>query len=380
MKKLFLIDGASGPTKNALVSILKDEYRTTSTKKVYLIEKESTRGYKKNENKSIQDVKEKPVSDAYLEEKVAAGLWYKYEYNGQKYGIDISDLEKKLVEFDNVFLIIRSKVLISDLKEKYEGPNKIGVKVNVVPVFIYSDKKDLEAELRSQGDTDKEIDERFRKLSLSYNDYLFDRDNIYEENIIYRGDRDQLKIIIDNLIGKYKDDLGGSDEISISKNEKYKLPGTLSIQAKEEILKNLQNFEKNIFLMISYAEEQIGIIQVIRETLHEYGYNCILAKDFTLTPDTYNTVAVSYCCKYGIAVFEGKQRGKTSKNHYDYNPNVAYEVAIMHILSKKCLILLHKSYEDEKKFFDITHMIHDTYYSKEQIKIAVVKWIKTLNS
>ena len=93
-------------------------------------------------------------------------------------------------------------------------------------------------------------------------------------------------------------------------------------------------FERNVFLMMKFRDGNRPVFDFIKESLAANGLNCVRAddKEWQITRDVYNPVAVLYCCKYGIALFDEAETGST------YNPNVAYELGMMHLQGKECLI------------------------------------------
>src|ERR1700694_129505 len=73
----------------------------------------------------------------------------------------------------------------------------------------------------------------------------------------------------------------------------------------EEQIRKLP-FEKNVFLMMRFRDANKAVSDFIIETLRAAGLNGVRADhaDWNLTNNVYNPVAVLYCCKYGIALFD----------------------------------------------------------------------------
>lgn len=94
-------------------------------------------------------------------------------------------------------------------------------------------------------------------------------------------------------------------------------------------------FEKNVFLMLRFRQSNQALSDFIIAMLREAGLNGVRADqpEWNLTNNVYNPIAVLYCCKYGIALFD-----ETEPNQA-YNPNVIYELAMMQSLGRDCLIL-----------------------------------------
>jgi 8-oxo-dGTP diphosphatase len=82
-----------------------------------------------------------------------------------------------------------------------------------------------------------------------------------------------------------------------------------------------------------------------------------------------NPLAVLYCCKYGIALFDEPEEGQ------NFSPNVAYELGIMHYQHKSCCILINESIE-KKKPFDIIGKIHYQYKDNLKIQDHIEDWLR----
>ncbi|HEY6175889.1 MAG TPA: hypothetical protein VIX73_15650 [Kofleriaceae bacterium] len=68
------------------------------------------------------------------------------------------------------------------------------------------------------------------------------------------------------------------------------------------------------------------------------GLKLWLAKDIRITDElATNVVASLLCCKFGIALFD--EPGDAQH----INPNVSYELGVMHLLDRQCLILKNKN-------------------------------------
>src|SRR5205807_4426068 len=94
-------------------------------------------------------------------------------------------------------------------------------------------------------------------------------------------------------------------------------------------------FESNVFLMMRFKETNKALSDFIIEILESAGLKGVRADDpaWNITKNVYNPIAVLYCCKYGIALFDEAEPGQA------YNPNVIYELAMMQCLTRECLIL-----------------------------------------
>jgi hypothetical protein len=101
-------------------------------------------------------------------------------------------------------------------------------------------------------------------------------------------------------------------------------------------------FDRSVFIMIRYRSRNKPLIAAIKRavadtTVEGRPFFPVVAADHNLTDDLYNPIACLLCCFSGIAVFD---RGEATET---YNPNVAYELGMMHLLNRKCLILKHRS-------------------------------------
>jgi hypothetical protein len=90
-----------------------------------------------------------------------------------------------------------------------------------------------------------------------------------------------------------------------------------------EILARLERhpYERNVFLMLKFRPGNADLSDFILETLARHGFHGVRADqpEWNLTNNVYNPIAVLYCCKYGIALFDEAEPGQT------YSANVAYE-------------------------------------------------------
>jgi len=96
-------------------------------------------------------------------------------------------------------------------------------------------------------------------------------------------------------------------------------------------------FDRSVFIMVPYRKRTEAVIAAIKESLKVAGFDAIVARDHRITDDLYNPIACLLSCGRGIAVFD-KQDAKVK-----FNPNVAYELGMMHLLHRPCLILKHES-------------------------------------
>jgi len=93
-------------------------------------------------------------------------------------------------------------------------------------------------------------------------------------------------------------------------------------------------FDKSIFIMIRYRSKNAGLVETIKNILSKNGMEGILASENQIMDDLYNPIACLLCCSRGIVVFDSPEARQT------FNPNVAYELGMMHLLGRECLIVL----------------------------------------
>jgi uncharacterized lipoprotein YehR (DUF1307 family) len=84
------------------------------------------------------------------------------------------------------------------------------------------------------------------------------------------------------------------------------------------------------------------------------------------------SIAVLYCCKFGIALFDEPEE------HQAYSANVAYELGMMHYQNKDCLILRHSSLPAFP--FDLIKNLYMPYNRDLEVKRKIADWIKQISS
>jgi hypothetical protein len=127
-------------------------------------------------------------------------------------------------------------------------------------------------------------------------------------------------------------------------------------------------FDKSVFIMIRYRERNTKLIKCIKNALSNEGLFGVLASDHNLTDDLYNAVACLLCCSRGIAVFD------TPEAKEIFNPNVAYELGMLHLLSRRCLILKHVSLKALQT--DILMKLYTPYEKTTQVPAIIKTWTR----
>lgn len=125
-------------------------------------------------------------------------------------------------------------------------------------------------------------------------------------------------------------------------------------------------FENNVFVMVAYRAKLEPLIGGIKKKLEELHLNPVVARDHQLTNDLYNPIACLLCCNYGVAVFD---RAETAQTH---NPNVVYELSMMHFLKRPCVILKHARLRTMPT--DILTMLYESYSSQKEAVHRLEDW------
>ena len=130
-------------------------------------------------------------------------------------------------------------------------------------------------------------------------------------------------------------------------------------------------FDKNVFIMVSYISEMTPLVRSVEKELLRLHLNPVVAKDHNLTDDLYNPVACLLCCSYGVAIFGRAQADQT------HNPNVVYELGMMQLLKRPCVILKHHSLK--KMPTDLLSKLYEDYTSRAQASEKLRAWWIRIN-
>ena len=361
MKNLFVIDGASGTGKSDMLKYLAREKQGVGT-----LKKITTRSQRAEEEDSdyILDL----VFDKQkFHESCKSHEFYKYGYGDEQYGFFKSDLTNELSNHDNVFVIIRNNDLAKRLKIDFPD-------VRVILVYIYSDIVEVTKRLKKLGYNSRKSKFRLRRNEIAWNDYLRHSKD-YDDVLINNSNTVDYEKLIDQLITKYNQ--SKNDEIEISNQDRFALIKPL-VGHKKEIEETLKKYpyERNVFLMMRYRPYNEYLFTHIEKIINSNGFHCVRADipDWDITRNVYNPIAVLYACKYGIALFDEPKNESDTKNQY--NPNVAYELGMMQLQKKDCLIFKHASLV-EVPFFDIVKDLCCTYTDSAQMNVHIENWINT---
>jgi hypothetical protein len=143
----------------------------------------------------------------------------------------------------------------------------------------------------------------------------------------------------------------------------YALQGW-SVQIKAFL--NRMSFAKNVFIMVAYRSKLEPLISAIKQKVEDLNLNAVLARDHRLTNDLYNPIACLLCCSYGIAVFD---RAEVMQMH---NPNVVYELGMMQLLKRPCVVLKHRKLR--RMPTDLLSMLYEDYSTTREAVSALGGW------
>ena len=137
-------------------------------------------------------------------------------------------------------------------------------------------------------------------------------------------------------------------------------------------------YDQNVFVMIRYANQSAELLTRLTARIGAIGdadgrkFVPVVAKDHAITDEINNPIACLLCCRYGLAVFD------TARKHPEFNPNVAYELGMMHLLGRECRIL--KSSSIKKMPADILHKLHMPFSSPDEAADKVEAWLRSQNA
>ena len=363
MKVLFLVDGAAGAGKSDLVNYVATTQRNTATK----VDKFTTREKRHSEETKKTDLIFVSEKEFKQKEDDETDFLFKYVYGEHKYGFFKSQLDKAIDKYNCTFVIVRNQDLIRTIWSQYEE------KVLVVPIYIYTDMGLIEKRLKNDGYDDDMIKFRVDRSEAVFNEYL--ENDIYKNIIINRSNVTDLHRKIRMLIEKYTKTDEKEDRLYVSPIQYFKLHNLNFYKKNMQKQIKTYPYEKNFFLMMKFRKENEPFSDFIKNELVKYGYNCVRADapEWNITNDNvYNPIAVCYCCKFGIALFDEPEGG------VNYNPNVTYELGVMHNQGKRCLILKHSSLKEMP--FDLVKDLYKVYTKEIEFQTIFKDWLVSLNN
>jgi len=126
------------------------------------------------------------------------------------------------------------------------------------------------------------------------------------------------------------------------------------------------SFDRNVFVMIAYRPELRLLLKRLEKALVDLGLNPVVAKDQPITDDLYNPIACLLCCSYGVAVFD------TPEVSQAHNPNVVYELGMMQLLKRPCVILKRNTLK--RMPTDLLNKLYENYSSEETAAKQLTRW------
>jgi guanylate kinase len=358
MKTLFLIDGAAGTGKSDMLEYLGEKY--SGRHQVAVIQKFTTRKHRSEEiNRNLSLDLRFVAADEFSKLKATPGF-YCYVYGDGSYGFHGSQIEEAFKTHQQVVIIVRDRATIQQLVEDYP-------QFRTIPVFIYTDREQCKKRLRSDGYSAEAVKFRLGRQHLAWNDYL-KHSRLYEEVIVNNSNRTDFHRLIDYLVQKYSVENESQEVLVISNSEQFPLLTPL-IGFKKAIQSHAENYSHNVFLMMKFRDNNKLVSEFIKNELHENGLTGVRADDpeWNITKNLYNPLAVLYCCKYGIALFDEPEEGNS------FSPNVAYELSMMHMQGKNCLILRHELLPSMP--FDLIAELHQSYSKDLQLRRIIRNWL-----
>ncbi|RZB31040.1 MAG: hypothetical protein AEth_00994 [Candidatus Argoarchaeum ethanivorans] len=361
MVNLFLIDGASGTGKTDLIEHISEKYSSRDV--ATIVQKFTTREHRPEEIDRRLHLDLMFSSRSEFDEQSKNSAIYSYNYCGEKYGFYKATVDEALASYQNVFIIVRDRITIQQIVDDYP-------KVCTVPVFIYSDNEKVIEGLKKDGYGDSDIEFRLSRQELVWDDYLRQSD-LYQEVIINNSNKRDFHRLIDKLLKKYS--FEQDDVLVISHCERFPIIKPL-IGFKKEMQSHVEQYpyERNVFLMMKFRPTNERVYRFIENNLKQNGFNCVRSdqREWDITKNLYNPIAALYCCKYGIALFDKPEDGN------NFSPNVAYELGMMQLQGKNCLILRRTNLPDMP--FDLIKDLHKYYSEDLELKEIVFDWIKKI--
>ena len=367
MKTLFLIDGAAGTGKSDLIAYVARERKTTAC----FVPKYTTRPKRPDERdrRAALDLRFPPDTEARFVQRTTQSDFYWYQYGNERdgfyyYGLYRSDLRAALERYDSVLVIVRNFDTISAIKRDFAD-------IRAVSIFIYTDRDLVTKRLKRDGYSGSEIRFRLGRLPTAWQDYL-KYSTEYDEKLINTSDRRDFERLIDAMLQRYASE--PEDVLRVSALDAFRLARPI-VGFKRELLRRLSQYtySRNVFLMMKFrGERNRRVYQFIKRTLAARGLNCVRADDdeWDITRNTYNPIAVLYCCRFGIALFDEPEPTA------EYSPNVAYELGMMHQQGKDCLILRHSSLSTVP--FDLAKDLYVDYRDNLELEEIITSWVSKI--
>ena len=130
-------------------------------------------------------------------------------------------------------------------------------------------------------------------------------------------------------------------------------------------------FDKSVFIMIRYRKRTRALIKSVKDALAAENLFGVVASEHGITDDLYNPIACLLCCSRGIAIFD------KAENKQAFNPNVAYELGMLHLLGRPCLLLKHKSLHTLQT--DILMKLYEPFFNSTDTIKLTSEWVQKLS-
>ncbi len=285
------------------------------------------------------------------------GVWHAYPIN------------KWIPKCDQLIRYIKDRILastsadikVSDIATAIELPERsVSILIQLLPSLGLDYKATVAPIDHDKVRIPEEI-EMYASLQIDDPEHM-------DDYLSYEGMEKQVKTVFG------EDDLTTSKQQNMSNNnlilDRYELIRPL-VGFKENIEKQIARFpfDKNVFLMMKFRDSNKELGDFIIDNLKSHDLIGVRAdaSGWNITKNVYNPIAVLYCCKYGIALFDEPEPEQM------YSPNVAYELGIMHYQQKDCLILRHSKLPAVP--FDLIKDLHTQYEKDLQVKKIISDWV-----
>jgi hypothetical protein len=144
----------------------------------------------------------------------------------------------------------------------------------------------------------------------------------------------------------------------------------LGWRAKMESFLATHPFDRSVFIMIRYRKRNDRLIAMVKRVLEAAAFTGVLASEHSITDDLYNPVACLLCCSRGVAIFD------KAEERQEFNPNVAYELGMFHLLGRSCVILKHQSLRTLQS--DILMKLYQSYSNVTSAETVMRLWVQSL--
>ena len=374
MKNLFLIDGAAGSGKSDFFDFINEVVGTQMNNFAIALPKYTSRERRPGEEKSVKDLfyfegNEQERLNKYHETienlKASGEFVYEYVYGVAHYAIEKSRIEEALKNFSNVYIIIRSSYCINMIAQTFSKYTN----VNVVPIFIYSDKGRVKQRLKLEltkklndlsipdGEKEKIISEqiqmRISRTNIAMDDYYSQTQNIYKEIIINNSNKIVYMRQLREILDKYNTYALNDNKVFIimpigeskdEQNDNNSIKNAIVLGAKDAGMQATRTddmLDNNGQLIIQKVYEGINSAQVCIVDLSKNRPNCYLELGYARAKNKKIILIASYENKnkpyihfdeqgYNCYYYETTPGGLNDLRVY-----IQYEIAMWR---KECLI------------------------------------------